>query len=118
MKKKIVFADDAPESRNFFKIVFNESPYEVIMGTTGKEAIDLFHTEKPDMIIVDLFMPEMNGIQVVKEIRKTDKKIPVIGISGAHLDETPDEMKELGFTDFLSKPVNKLTMLETIKKHI
>ena len=79
MKKvNIMLVDDELDFLEIMSAVIRGWNYDVITAPGGLEAIEMLKSKKPDIVILDYIMPEMDGIAVLKEIRKTDKKIPVI----------------------------------------
>ncbi len=118
MKKKILYADDQHQNRLFVQLTLQPLNCEVIIVSSGKEALEKFVLEKPDLVLLDLYMPNMNGIQVMMEIRKIDKKVPVIAFTGAEFSSDSEEVKEMDFTDFLHKPIPPDELIDAIKRNL
>ncbi len=78
-----MIVDDEPDLRDLLAYNLLKSGYEVIESTNGKEAIELVHREQPDLVLMDLMMPEMNGIDACKSLQSKEKMLPVI-IMTAH----------------------------------
>jgi CheY-like chemotaxis protein len=116
--KKILYADDTKENRVFAELVFMNSDYELFLAVDGKEALEIFEKENPDIIITDLYMPNLNGIQLFLEVRKKNKKIPIIAFTGADFEDNDPEIMDLGFNDFLHKPIDDQQLKETVAKFI
>ena len=95
-----MIADDEIDVRNFVKKAL--SPYEVIEARNGVEALQVMSQQKPDLVIADIRMPEMDGLALLSEIREQYSEMPVLALSGAMSD---DEMREYDFDGFESKPV-------------
>jgi len=79
--KKILIVDDEKPISDIIKFNMTKEGYEVVTAFNGREAIELFETEKPDIIILDLMLPEIDGLEVAKTIRKTSS-VPIIMLSG------------------------------------
>jgi PleD family two-component response regulator len=112
-KKKILVVDDTPENLTIlYKILRSE--YEVIGANSGQEALRLVSSTYPDLILLDIMMPEMNGFEVCRLIKEGDsyKDVPVIFLTA--LTEEPNEVRgfEVGAVDFITKPFKP-----TILKH-
>jgi CheY-like chemotaxis protein len=102
---KLLFADDDPliaeQLGKFFSRRFNE----VKSAGDGKQAVELYHEFKPDLIVTDIQMPVMNGLEMIEEIRKTDKDIPFVVITAFSEIEYLRKAIELQVDFFIEKPV-------------
>ena len=78
--KKILIVDDEKPISDIIKFNMTKEGYEVVTAFNGREAIELFEAEKPDIIILDLMLPEIDGLEVAKTIRKTSS-VPIIMLS-------------------------------------
>jgi DNA-binding response OmpR family regulator len=76
--KKLLFADDEESIRLLYKEEFEEKGYEVILASNGQEALEKFAEKKPDLLVIDIKMPGMDGIEVLKKIRELSRQVPVI----------------------------------------
>ena len=106
MKATILVVDDAEETRDLFKFILEQEGYTIILTSNGREAISLLESFKPDLIIADLMMPEISGVDLIKSIRSQPAlaDIPIIVISAflSYLEEA----KKAGATLALQKPVD------------
>lgn len=75
---KILVVDDEKNILMLYKAELEDEGYEVITANSGREAIELFDTEKPDMVTLDIMMPDIDGIQVLRQIKQKNPNIPVI----------------------------------------
>ncbi|MBQ3898816.1 MAG: response regulator transcription factor [Lachnospiraceae bacterium] len=107
MSYKILIADDEAEIRSLIRLYLENESYEVLEAGNGLEALALFNKEHPDMCILDIMMPEMDGYGVLKKIRETSN-IPVLILSAK--DEYSEKILglNLGADDYISKPFNPL----------
>ncbi|MBI4008115.1 MAG: response regulator [Planctomycetes bacterium] len=115
-KKRILFVDDEETLRLSIKQVLSEDGYEVITAKNGTEALELAHAEGFDLVITDLRMPGLSGLQLVSEIKKTDPLTKVIVISAYGSMETVIEAMRLGVNDFVAKPFKVKSMKEIVTK--
>ncbi|MBE9536391.1 MAG: response regulator [Proteobacteria bacterium] len=76
--KKILVVDDEENIRFLYKEELGDEGYEVVLASSGKEALELLEANKPDLITLDIKMPEMDGIETLKKIKEIDKGMPVI----------------------------------------
>ena len=102
-KKKILFVDDETDFLAIMTQRIESWGHEVISASNGKEALDLFTDKKPDVIILDYLMPDINGIDLLKKIRAIDRNVPVLMFSAkADTDNVRDGM-DLGIAAFIPK---------------
>ncbi len=101
---KILIAEDDQYTREGLVEIFLQEGYETIAASNGKEALDRFKKEKPDFICLDIMMPLINGFDVCKEIRKSDRDIPILFISAKSEEIDTVLGLELGADDYIIKP--------------
>ena len=80
-KKKILIVDDEIDFLEMLRMRLLANDYDVVTAMTGKEALEKLKTEKPDAVLLDILMPEIDGLDVLKKIRQTDDKLPVFIIT-------------------------------------
>lgn len=114
LRKKILVADDEIDVGNFFKENLDSEKYEIVLALDGEEALNLVRKSSPDLILLDIKMPKMNGIEVLKEIKTFKEDIPVIMITGYGMMKTAREAMLLKAYDYITKPFD----LEFIKNLI
>jgi CheY-like chemotaxis protein len=106
MEEKVLVVDDEREIRDLLKEFLTDQAYEVILASNGKEAIELAEREHPDVILLDVKMPEIDGIKVCQRLKEepSTQFIPIIVITG-YVDNKTDAI-EAGADDFVHKPIN------------
>lgn len=106
---KILIVDDSNFVRSLVgkTLQINIPVLELLMANNGIEGYDLYRTEKPDLIVMDLLMPEMNGWELLKLIREVDLNVKIIVFSADVQKSTRDEIAGYGITAFIPKPFNK-----------
>lgn len=102
-KPKIMMVDDEPDFLELMALRVSSWGYEVIKAAGGREAIELMKTKSPDILILDYMMPEMDGVATLKEIRKMNKKIPVILFTAYPNTKTMEDTDKLGIHAFIPK---------------
>jgi len=112
-RKRVLVVEDEPRILRFMSIALVGSGYDVIEATRGDEVIDLVKSEKPDIILLDVFLPGADGLEVLQELR-TFSRLPVIVIS-ARDSLAPDALK-LGATDFIAKPFKPEQLAKRIRE--
>jgi len=105
--KKIVIVEDEPDTAEMFAEMMRLSGYDVHKSYGGTPAIALISNEKPDAIVLDVMMPDLSGLEVLRFIRRDSKlmNIPVIVVSAKSLPSDIQEGLEAGATFYLTKPV-------------
>jgi len=117
-KKSILVVDDAVFARVQIKKAVSELDYAEVIGeaSNGNEAIALYKDLKPDLITMDLIMPEKGGIETIEEIIKIDKSAIILVVSAAGQEHMVMEATEKGAKDFIQKPVKKEELLRIINR--
>ncbi len=117
-RAKILLAEDSPDNVLLIKTFLRNAGIEISVVSDGIEAIDLVVKEKFDLILMDIQMPRMNGFEATREIRNKGFKMPIIALTAHALQEHRKNALEGGFTDFVTKPIQRKTLLEVIDKHV
>ncbi len=104
MKSKILIVDDSFLTRSMLKKFLNENGYDTIEATDGRQALEKIETEKPECIITDLLMPNMDGISFLRELKEKNISVPVIVFTANIQKKVIDECKGLGAKAFFHKP--------------
>ncbi len=114
MKHKILVVDDEPAVCDMLKKFLLKRGYKVITVLSGRQAISRVKRQRPHVVLLDIRMPDMDGIEVLKRIKEFDKKIPVvIMITAVKDDEIGRMCLELGASDYITKPLG-LKYLEDV----
>ena len=119
MEKKILLIDDEEDFCYFFKENLEAiSNYEVIVATKGKNGIRAALEEKPDLILLDIMMPGIDGFEVLKRLKSNEKtlNIPVIMLTAKNEDESKIKAAGLYCDDYIVKPVEKIVLKAKIHK--
>jgi len=103
-KGKILIVDDDPAVSNFLERFLTKKSYQVSTAKNGAEAIEITKKESPQLILLDIRLPEINGIEVLKEIKKINPAIGVIMITAVQEEEIAQEAMKLGADDYICKP--------------
>lgn len=116
---KILAVDDQPLILKSIDKKLSNAGYDITLANGGTEAIKALGIEMPDLILLDLEMPDINGIEVIKHIRKTLRSdVPIIVMSGDDRENTIVEAFELGVDDYVEKPVSFNVLLARVQKHL
>lgn len=115
---KILIAEDEPLILQTLELKLKKEGYEVIGCVDGLEALQKIDTENPDLIITDIMMPYLSGLEVVRKVKQgiDSKNIPVIVLSTMGQENIVEEAFELGADDFLKKPFSLSELCIRIKR--
>jgi DNA-binding response OmpR family regulator len=108
----VLVVEDEPRILRFLSISLRASGYNVVSTMRGDEAIDLVRSDKPDIIILDVFLPGVDGFEVLKELR-TFSQLPVITMSAR--DSLEPAALALGATEFIAKPFKPDKMVQRVR---
>jgi two-component system alkaline phosphatase synthesis response regulator PhoP len=117
-KKKILVVDDEKELTSLVSLHMKMAGYEVLIASTGEKALDISREEKPDLIILDLMLPKIDGWEVCKQLRQdvATQDIPVIMLTAR--TQTEDKLKgfEAGADDYVTKPFSPRELVARVKR--
>jgi len=119
--KKILVVDDSSTSRLVTRMIFSQnSNYELLSAIDGMDGVERARREKPDLIIMDVMMPRMTGIQACRVLKQDEQtsKIPVILLTTRGEESSVQEGYASGCSDYLTKPVNQIELLELLKAYL
>jgi len=119
-KASVLVVDDIDTNRKYFRDTLAESELEIIEAGSGAEAIEIMGKKIPDLIITDIMMPDMNGYELLGEIRKDERlrNIPVVAYSAAVMSEQKEKILSGNFSGLLIKPVQISEMYAELRKHL
>ena len=109
---KLLIVDDESDIREFARNFFKKRNIDVSVASGGRQALDLIAKESPDVILLDVRMEEITGIEVLRELRAANQSVKVIMVSGVEDEETINEAKMLGVIGYIHKPF----ILEELEK--
>ena len=121
MPKKVLLVDDSATSRLVHRsIVTKNTNYEVVCAQDGEQALKMASSEKPDLILMDVMMPGMNGIEVCQRLRKQREttSTPIVMLTFRTGDESVEEGFKNGCTAYLKKPVQEAELLQTLLRYL
>ncbi len=115
---KVLVIDDEANVRMVTDLLLTRMGHQALLADNGRMGLQLFRREHPDVIVLDVKMPEMDGIEVLKQIRRVDLKQPVIVLTGDNSPETEREVRALGVNEFIVKGSSLASLGETLKRMI
>ena len=114
----ISIIDDDNQIRLLIREVLEAMGHEVSEPTTGREALDSLSDRSPSLWVIDILMPEVDGIEIIRNIRRTNTLVPILAISGGFSTEKIDVLayaQQFGATQILQKPFDIRTLVKTVQ---
>lgn len=128
MAKKVLIIDDEPDMVTFLSTLLEDNGYDIVTAVDGEEGLEKVKSEKPDLISLDLLMPNKTGIKMYRELRKDPEVagIPVVMVTGFGKDDVPSMdfkkwIQERAIKPpeaYIEKPVDKDVLLDAVRKAI
>lgn len=108
MSKKILVVEDNDRNRRLLKILLQARGYVVVEASSGKEALEYLEAQKPDLILMDIQLPNMDGLTLTKQIKSDEKTkdIPIVAVTAYAMKGDKERILEAGCNAYLSKPIN------------
>ena len=103
---RILVVDDEPDSVELLQEFLTGKGYEVVTASNGEEALRKVKEERPHLILLDVRMPGMNGLDVLRKVREFDQEVGVIMVTAVNEEDTGREALKLGAFDYIVKPLN------------
>jgi len=114
MSGKIMVVDDSAMSRRSLRRILESDNYEVIEADDGMAALEKYFLEKPDLVMLDMLMKGMYGLEVLSKLREMDKDVRVVIVSADIQNSTREMAKEAGALDFINKPFAAESVLNVV----
>lgn len=118
MNKRILIAEDSSVILNLTKKILGQQNYEIDTVKNGKEVMSKFNENNYDLILLDIHMPIMDGMDCAREIRKSNEHMPILAITGNANNYSMDDFNDAGINDYLPKPLNYDEMLDMVNKYL
>ncbi|HAF30454.1 MAG TPA: response regulator [Bacteroidales bacterium] len=112
--KKILIAEDEDSNYRYLEMVLNKTKAKILWAKDGIEAIELCKEHEPDLILMDIKMPNMDGLEATREIKKTHPEIPVIAQTAFAMENDERMSLEAGCNSYLSKPIKANKLMEVL----
>jgi two-component system cell cycle response regulator DivK len=120
MTKKVLVVEDNELNMKLFRDLLEAHGYVTVPTSNGNAVLDLARTEKPDLILMDIQLPEVSGLDVTKWLKADAelKTIPVIAVTAFAMKGDEQKIREGGCEDYISKPISVTGFIETIQKYL
>lgn len=118
MRPKILVVDDEPSVRMVMTEYFQSAGYQAMEAGSGMQALQMIARDVPDLVFLDIIMPQMSGLVVLEKIKKLFPEIVVVMITALQEESTAREAIQLGAYDYVTKPVNLRRLEEDFVKRL
>lgn len=110
--KKILVADDKESSRELMRTLLEHVGYEIFEAVDGLDALDVARATLPDLILLDIQMPRLDGYGAVREMRRDEKlkDLPIVALTASAMHTDREKILNAGFTAYITKPVSLATL--------
>ncbi len=117
-QRKVLIVEDNEKNLKLFRLIINSLGYEVFAARNGKEGVDMAKEVLPDLILMDIQMPVMDGITAMDNIKADEitKDIPVIALTSYAMRGDRERLLQHGFVEYIAKPVSKDGLVGTVRK--
>jgi len=113
---KILVIDDEQSIRDLLDRLLGRKGYDVVLAASGQKGLECFRRERPDVIVLDLKMPEMDGLTVLRQIRSLNRSQPVIVLTGSRTAEMEQQVRALGVTEYIAKGFSLHLLGDALKR--
>ena len=103
---RVLVVDDEPDAVELLQEFLTAKGYEVIAASDGEEALRKVKEDRPHLILLDIRMPKMNGIEVLRRVREIDREVGVIMVTAVNEEETGRQALQMGAFDYITKPLD------------
>jgi len=120
MSNRILVVEDNEMNMQLFEYLLEESGFEIVKATTGEEALSLARESKPDLILMDIHLPGMDGLSVVRELKAGGdmEGVPILALTAHAMRGDKDRFLQAGCDGYISKPIDVKTFIPSIQQFL
>ena len=118
--KRILVVEDEEANMYLIRFILRKSGYEVIEARSGEEGVELAIEEKPDLVIMDIQLPGIDGLEATKRIRESEanEELPIVALTSYAMVGDKEKALKAGCTGYIEKPINPETFITEIEKYL
>lgn len=119
MTKRILVVDDNEDNRQILIDLLSAAGYQIVEATNGLDAVKLATSERPDLVLMDIQLPDLDGVEALRRLRANDRTatIPVLALTAQAMRGDRERFLAEGFDGYLSKPVNVRELIGVVREH-
>jgi two-component system, cell cycle response regulator DivK len=116
---QVLVVDDNEKNMKLFRDVLQAKGYRTLEATTGEEAVALTTEHRPDLVLMDIQLPDIDGVAALARLRADERSasIPVVALTSQAMSGDRERFLAAGFDDYVSKPVNVVSFVATVEEH-
>jgi two-component system cell cycle response regulator DivK len=116
---QILVVEDNEKNMKLFRDVLQVTGYRTLEATTGRRAVELATEHRPDLVLMDIQLPDIDGVETLGRLRADERtaSIPVLALTAQAMEGDRERFRAAGFDGYISKPVNIVTLIGTVKHH-
>ena len=120
MTKRILIVEDTEDNRQIMRDLLSNAGYTLIEAQTGEEGVAMAKQHRPDLILMDIQLPEVSGLEVTKWLKEDDslKSIPVVAVTAFAMKGDEEVIRQGGCEAYISKPISVTSFLDTVRRFI
>ena len=120
MSKTVLIVEDNDLNMKLFTDLLNAHGYDTLQTKDGMEALSIARDHHPDLILMDIQLPEVSGLEVTKWLKEDDdlRTIPVIAVTAFAMKGDEERIRQGGCEDYIAKPISLQSFLETVRRHL
>ena len=120
MKKKVLIVEDSELNMKLFEDLLGAHGYDTIKTKDGGQVLDIARAQKPDLIIMDIQLPEVSGLEVTQWLKSDHelRRIPVIAVTAFAMKGDEEKIRQGGCEDYVSKPISIVDFMQVVQKHL
>ena len=119
-KKKILLVDDSPTAILWQRLILEDDPYDILVANDGEEGVRVAKAERPDLVLLDVMMPRMNGFEALRALRADSdlRSMPILMVTTR--SEMPNVLEgfESGCNEYITKPVDRTELLTKVRSYL
>jgi DNA-binding response OmpR family regulator len=114
----ILVVDDDADLASILQMMLVHGGYDVHVATSGQDALNWLNVNRPDLILLDLMMPDISGFTILRKMRASDRhaSMPIVVLTAKADPKTRDETRDAGASEFLTKPINAQSLLDHVRR--
>jgi two-component system, cell cycle response regulator DivK len=117
VRRRLLIVEDSDLNRDLLVQIF-EDAYGIELACDGRTAVEIATTRRPDLILMDIGLPGMSGLEAVRAIRAEEPNVPIIAVSSRVMPGDRERALEAGCDDFVAKPIDDAVLVDLVRRHL